>query len=137
MLLKSYNKNIDVFSFNEKDGRVERKVENFNDEDVVGSFFETVDGKKSLFYREGEKFYYQRGKLKICLSSSDVKSIYFRFLFWEFFFLLEKNQMKETRFIKSSPAVLKGVHDPTYDELDKSNDYFFYNVYKVANDKDE
>ena len=52
MLLKSYNKNIDVFSFNEKDGRVERKVENFNDEDVVGSFFETVDGKKSLFYRE-------------------------------------------------------------------------------------
>ena len=45
--------------------------------------------------------------------------------------------MKEARIIKSLPAVLKGINDPTYDELDKSCGYFFYNIYKAINNKDD
>lgn len=131
MIYLKLDKNIGkAVEFNENSGSYKTLLTDSNIENkTIGTAFKLDNDELVADYNHNNGRVVQVGKVKWLLSDKKVQCTYRRFFNYEFFTIRDGNGQKFKIKLKSRPAFLKGLFDPMYDELDKSEDYFFYNIW--------
>lgn len=128
MYLKLTNFNRQFISLDRESGKfqyVDKRIS-----DVAGFSYLIKPNRLCSEYRFGSSRWFQIDSHKWDLSNKNVKCTYFRLFKLEFFSIQMKGCDKLKIRLNSRPPLFRAIiDDPTYDELDKLDDYFFYRVW--------